>query len=399
MPRVIAILVDALRYDYVNEEDTPFMHELALAGTMLPLKPILGYSDAIRATIFTGTYPDKHGYWMSYRYSPGTSPFKAFTILRGIDFIPSDLVRRGTKFLLSSTVCKLLARVKGYSSLHLHNIPYSIIDRFDATLKRSMMDKNPFPNCPTLFDILRERKVAFSYVDSSVSKRRVLTAVDEVGDQSEFAMVYLHYVDEASHWYGLDSDTFKKTLRSIDSIVGHVVKTLSRPGEANRVMVFSDHGMIEEKERLDLSFLTKMDGFGKKFIFASDATMVRLWYFDKQIRDRVREAVEKTGHCRLLSKQDKQKLRIDVGNLNYGEDIYLFEPGYILFPNSYSYVRPKAMHAYSPEHPSQRGVFITNDGVDIGDKGAVDLVDIMPSILTAMNIAPPSTCEGRSLIN
>src|SRR6266571_5892348 len=209
MPRVIAILVDALRYDYVNEEDTPFMHELALAGTMLPLKPILGYSDSIRATIFTGTYPDRHGYWMSYRYSPETSPFKAFTVLRPIDHVPSDLIRRGTKFLLTSTLCKLLAKIRGYSSLHLHNIPFSIIDRFDATLQKSMLDENPFPNYPTLFDVLRESKIPFAYVDSSVLRRRTLDVVDKVGPETEFVMVYLHYVDEASHWYGLDSATFK----------------------------------------------------------------------------------------------------------------------------------------------------------------------------------------------
>src|SRR5437867_8901442 len=229
MPRVIAILVDALRYDYVNEEDTPFMHKVALKGAMVPLKPILGYSDSIRATIFTGTYPDKHGYWMSYRYSPGTSPFKAFKILRPIDFIPNDFLRRGTKFFLTSTICKLLARVKGYSSLHLHNIPYSIIDQFDETLHKSMLDRNPFPNCPTLFDILRERKIAHAYVDSSVSKRRVLAAVEELGDETQFAMVYLHYVDEASHWYGLDSQTFRKALRYSDSIVQHVIEKLSQP--------------------------------------------------------------------------------------------------------------------------------------------------------------------------
>src|SRR6266571_567206 len=383
MPRVIAILVDALRYDYVNREDTPFLYELGHQGTALPLRPILGYSDAIRATIFTGTYPDRHGYWMSYRYSPGTSPFKAFTALRAIDHIPSDLIRRGTKFLLTSTICRLLARIKGYSSLHLHNIPFSIIDQFDATIQRSMLDVNPFPNFPTLFDVLREKEIPFAYVDSSVLKRRLLNAVNKVPSRTEFAMVYLHYVDEASHWFGLDSETFKRTIRSIDSLVSYIVKRLSKPGEKPALFVFSDHGMIKEKKRLDLSFLMKLDGFGTRFIFASDATMVRLWYPDPSSREQIRNAVERTGHCRLLSPEEKMRLRIGVDNLYYGEDIFLFDPGYVIFPNSYSYVRPKAMHAYTPDDPSQRGIFITNNGVQIGDKNMVDLVDIMPSILSA----------------
>src|SRR6266702_1049099 len=219
-----------------------------------------------------------------------------------------------------------------------------------------MLDENPFPNYPTLFDVLRESKIPFAYVDSSVLRRRTLDVVYKVGPETEFVMVYLHYVDEASHWYVLDSATFKKTLKSIDGLVGHIVRKLSSLGEKPFVLVFSDHGMIAEKERLDLHFLTRMKGFGKRFIFACDATMVRLWYPDRQIQNEVRKAVEQAGHCRLLSEQEKANFRIAVANLNYGEDIFLFEPGYIIFPNSYSYVRPKAMHAYTPEDTSQRGI-------------------------------------------
>src|SRR6266581_2144071 len=102
--QVLAILVDALRYDVVNEESTPFISKLGRQGQMLPLKPILGYSDSIRATIFTGASPDRHGYWMSYCHSPGTSPFKAFRRLGFVDYLPSDFLRRGIKFFLSSTI-------------------------------------------------------------------------------------------------------------------------------------------------------------------------------------------------------------------------------------------------------------------------------------------------------
>src|SRR5207247_7015953 len=203
-------------------------------------------------------------------------------------------IRRGVKFLLTSTLCKLLARIKGYSSLHLHNLPFSIIDQFDATIRKSMLDEKPFPNYPTLFDVLRERQITYAYVDSSVLKRRVLGAVDKVSPNTEFAMVYLHYVDEASHWFGLDSQRFKRTIRSIDSIVNYIVKKLSRPGETPLILIFSDHGMIKEKERLDLSFLGKVDGFGTRFIFVSDATMVRVWYLDPNSREHVRNVIERS---------------------------------------------------------------------------------------------------------
>lgn len=400
MERVLAILIDALRYDYVNESDTPFIHGLAKQGHKLPLRPVLGYSDAIRATIFTGAYPDRHGYWMSYCYSPETSPFKVFRALQFVDLIPSDLIRRGLKFLLSSTLCKLLAKTIGYHRLHLHNIPFSIIDRFDATLRKSMLAENPFSEYPTIFDVLRENRIRFAYFDSSILRRRLLAEIAKLNPETKFVMVYLHYIDEVSHRFGLRSQRFKRALRSVDAIARCIVRLVARVwGEEPFVIVFSDHGMVEEKGRIDLSHLTKLDGFGNDFMFVLDATMMRVWYFNAKARERVKLAIERIGHCRQLTNEQKRVLKIEFRGNGYGDEIFLFDPGYIIFPNFYSYIRPKAMHSYDPEHPTQQGIFIICGDNCPGQvqEGAVELVDITPSILSLLAVSTPPTCEGKSL--
>ena len=66
----------------------PFIEELASAGTLRPLATILGYSDAIRATAFTGLHPDDLGYWMEYRFRPGRGPFDPFTRL--VDYLERE---------------------------------------------------------------------------------------------------------------------------------------------------------------------------------------------------------------------------------------------------------------------------------------------------------------------
>jgi len=400
LARVLAILVDALRYDQVNPYDTPFIHEIAEHGSKSRLKPILGYSDAIRATIFTGAYPDKHGYWMSYCYSPKSSPFRAMRWLTFLDQIPSDFIRRGFKFVLSCTVVNLVGKLRGYPNLHLHNMPFRILDRFDMTLRRSMIEPHPFPGYPTIFDELRARGVKFAYLDSSKLRGRLLRQVQELDNDLGFAFVYLHYIDESAHWSGINSPRFKESLRRVDAIVRSIVLILKRKfGESLDVVLFSDHGMAEETRTINLDWLTRMDGFGKDFVLCLDATMVRIWYERPGLRSGLRRLILRTGNCRLLSENDRKQLGIAFGDRTYGDDIFLFDEGQIIFPNFHSYIRPKAMHAYNPEGRTQYGVFILSGYPDSKQIKAetVELVDIGPTLLALLGLSVPRTFEGQPL--
>lgn len=72
--KIIGIFIDALRPDFISEKDTPFLYTLSKENPCMELETILGYSDAIDATIFTGVYPDTHGFWMKYWYDPVKGP-------------------------------------------------------------------------------------------------------------------------------------------------------------------------------------------------------------------------------------------------------------------------------------------------------------------------------------
>jgi len=392
--------VDALRYDYVSEKDTPFIHRLAEEGLKLQLRPILGYSDVIRATIFTGLYPDRHGYWMSYFYSPETSPFKFLRFLGFVDYIPSDLIRRGFKYLLSSTIVKAVGKLKGYSNLHLHNMPFRIICRFDMALRRPMKDPGAFSGCPTIFDVLREHGIKFTYLDSSKLKRKLLNEIRRLDEDVRFVFVYLHYLDESAHWFGLESLKFNRSLRAVDNLVYEIVSMLKRKfSEDLTTVVFSDHGMTEEKSRVRLDWLTNRKDFGRDFVLCLDATMIRIWYKQVDRRAELRRLILEAGSCRLLTEIEKKELGIEFKDRRYGDDIFLFDEGHIIFPNFYSYIRPKAMHAYDPAHPSQHGIFIFNDRKQsvTASRRIIDLVDVAPSLLALLDLPIPTTCQGRLL--
>ncbi len=62
MKHVLAILIDASRYDYLSENDIPYRYSLSNRGFCAPLRTILGHSDAIGTTIFTAPCPQDYNY-------------------------------------------------------------------------------------------------------------------------------------------------------------------------------------------------------------------------------------------------------------------------------------------------------------------------------------------------
>ncbi|MGH9019671.1 MAG: alkaline phosphatase family protein, partial [Acidimicrobiales bacterium] len=150
-PPVVVFLIDAFRHDFLSEENTPRLAELAATGVRRPLRPILGYSDSIRATLFTGRQPDETGYWMEYAYRPESSPWAGFDRLAPLDRVPSDLALRALKLGLSSTVMRPLAARRGLAHMSLRAVPFRAIGRFDLTLHEPMTSPGAL-GCASIFD-------------------------------------------------------------------------------------------------------------------------------------------------------------------------------------------------------------------------------------------------------
>ena len=131
-PPVLVFLVDAFRHDFISEDITPVLASSRRRASSRPLKPILGYSDAIRATFFTGRLPDETGYWMEYCYRPATSPWKGLSRFAPVDRVPSDLARRGLKMAASATAMRYLAKRRGVPHLSLRNMPLQALDKLTS---------------------------------------------------------------------------------------------------------------------------------------------------------------------------------------------------------------------------------------------------------------------------
>ena len=380
---LLYVLVDAVRHDYVDPARTPFLHEFGAEQGLARMRPLLGYSDSIRAAIFTGRYPDETGYWMEYCYRPESTPLAPLGRLAPLDRLPVDVVRRGAKFVLSQTVVRRTAQRNGYEHLSLRHLPFRSLDRFDWTLKRDMSAPGVL-GAPTLFDRLTAAGLPWAYLDApTLGARGLLRALDALPRETAFVFVYLHQVDMASHMFGIRSRLFERTLRRTDALTRTVVeRARSRLGA--EAVVFSDHGMSPVDRIVAYPGLWRHPGFPSRFCFALDATMVRLWYEDDSpsLRDELRTIVSRGAPGRFLSREELRGLHLDFDGRLYGDEIYLLEPRTAIFPNFHSMLRPKAMHAYHPDDTEQHGI-----SIGVGRSGStVELVELAPRALGTLGI-------------
>jgi Type I phosphodiesterase / nucleotide pyrophosphatase len=376
---VLAILIDAYRHDYLGGGETPFIDSLAASGSARPLQTILGYSDSIRATIFTGLHPDELGYWMEYRFAPGQTPFRPFTELAPLDRVPSDLALRALKLGLSRTVVPAIARRRGYTSLDLRHLPFGAMRYFAYTLREPMTSPRALP-APSIFDRLSDDARSWAYLDSSkIGDEGIDAAIASATASTALLFVYLHHVDMASHLFGIEGRRFRSTLNAMDARVARIVASARRRMGDIDVVLFSDHGMSTATAYRSLPELRRHRAFGRSFVFALDATMVRLWF--RRGHDAVREEVlelvtSKLPGGRLLDDADRRRFHIAFPHRDYGDEIYLVPPGEIIFPNFHSYVRPRAMHAYDPGDRDQQGIVITTGAGTAPLADRVEMVDV-----------------------
>jgi hypothetical protein len=395
---VVVFLVDAFRHDFISEDLTPNLARLAEAGTRRPLKPILGYSDSIRATFFSGRYPDETGYWMEYCYRPEVSPWKGLSRFAPVDRVPSDLALRGLKLAASATVMRYAAKRRGVPHLSIRNMPFKALDKFDFTLHEPMTAPKAL-GFPSIFDVCTAIGRPWAYLDSSRVKRAsdLLVQIDKLPSDMGLIFVYLHQIDMAAHLFGITSSVFWHRVRFTDKLIGQICGGVRRRFGDVEPLVFSDHGMSALTRQIGIPELTSHPGFPERFFVALDATMVRLWYLDEdeRLRQELRERVATRYPGHFLSAAEIAAHHLEFPGRLYGDDFYLLPSGIAIFPNFHSFIKPKAMHAYDPADVDQWGIFIGPAATATQVSDPADLIEVNKLVVDALNPDGPMRVVGR----
>jgi len=91
-----------------------------------------------------------------------------------------------------------------------------------------------------------------------------------------------------------------------------------------------------------------------------DSTMARFWWRGGPARDQVREALAHEPSGRWLDDAELEREGCRFAGRDYGDDVFLLDPGALMVP-SFMGSRPvRAMHGYDPSHPEMAALLWSN---------------------------------------
>src|SRR5205814_128484 len=199
--------------------------------------------------ILSGLWPEEHRNWCYFVYDPQHSPFNG---LRPLRWLPRAVTSRRVFRRWLSRFVRVHLKFRGY--FDLYNIPFKYVSLFDFTEKKSPLKPGGMNRGPNIFDFLQEKKITFhvSSPERDETSNMVSLAADIESERIDFAFLYLPQLDGLLHSVGNQSPLVSARLRQYEAEVYKLLQLARKHYEQVRLYVFSDHGMANCEELLDL---------------------------------------------------------------------------------------------------------------------------------------------------
>ena len=368
------ILIDALGYSNLTRQCAPRLSDFINETRKLSrVRTLLDYSNAIVPSIFSGMYPEEHNIWGIFKMSPESYPFKLLSLFRPSIFDKNKYLRYfATRMIYAYS--KKKNSIPG--DMFPVNIPIRLAKYFDISLKKHIIDPGALEPSLTLFDLLRSQGIPFSYsgYPTIVGTDNILSSTMRSFQNSSVSLCYIDEIDHQQHLVGTSSKKFIERIRIFDDSITDFLRKIIK-NEKMSLMMFSDHGMRDVTDKLNLQKVIDDLNLtiGKDIVYFIDSTIARFWIFNEKARITLSEALTSTQGGHLLNDEEIRKYRINFKSNEYGDLIYLADPGKLILPNFYS-VRGgivKGMHGWDPMDELQDSFLYTNvpiiDKLDVPD--------------------------------
>jgi Type I phosphodiesterase / nucleotide pyrophosphatase len=340
------------------------------------LESVFGYSSACVPSILSGRWPVQHRNWCYYVYDPKGSPFKW---LRPLQWLPTALTsRRRFRYWLSRAL-KARMHFRGY--FDLYNIPFKHISLYDFTEKRSPLKPMGMNRGRNILDFLDEAGIPYHFSDPERCETENLEElISELkAGQIDFAFAYLPELDGLLHRVGNQSPEIGLKLQAYELWIKRVLETAVEHYEEVRLYVFSDHGMANCEEHLDL--MAQIDALpltmGEDYAVVYDSTMARFWFFNERAEHLIGDCLRQISQGRIMPNAELQQLHCLFPDRYFGELIFLLKEGVLLVP-SHMGARPiRAMHGYHPSEPQSYAALLSNQPIP-------DRIQSIPDIFRLM---------------
>jgi hypothetical protein len=347
------IMLDACGWEIIKSD--PFAADFAPHRHRL--ESVFGYSSACVPSILSGRWPAEHRNWCYFVYDPKNSPFK---VLRPLRWLPTALTSRR---IVRRTLTKLVKRhlnFRGY--FDLYNIPFKHISLYDFTEKKSPLRPGGMNRGPNIFDFLTRRHIPYFVSDPDKGERDNLELLKEKLPDIDFGFMYWPGLDGLLHSVGNQSPEIPAKLRYYEEWITEVVQAAKQHYREVHLYVFSDHGMANCDELLDLR--GKMDALapemGEDYAVVYDSTMARFWFFNENARTVISSALRKIPQGRIVPDEELRELNTFFEDRYFGELIFLVKEGVLIVPSHMGERPIRAMHGYHPSEKHSYAALCTN---------------------------------------
>lgn len=263
-------------------------------------------------------------------------------------------------------------------------------------------------NVRTIFDVLRQIGRSWLYLgepDNLGTESIVSTYRKTMRRDIKFVFCHLAELDWVTHASGPEGIERHTCIRGIDEGIEQLFQHRAVQGEGINYFIFGDHGMVPVKGEIDV--VGELRGLSARlhrdYIYFSDSTTVRFWFFDSASRYEVLDLLNGIPGGRVLTADDYSNFNIQFKDNRNWEAIYLAEPGNIIHPNFFQGTdEVLGMHGYRPDYIDNQGAFITSYSPMMDGSAltyALRMVDIFPTVLDIMEIECPRQIKGKSLFN
>jgi len=376
MKKTVLVIIDSLGVKQFNEENTPFLYSLSYYK---PMNTCLGFSISILPSLYTGVYPNKHGYFTKIiKEKKNKKSIRALLL----NWLP-DTISRPINYVISYGI---KSRVLPSISLkYEHNFKM-----LDFNFKVAHKEIN---NCPTIFNSLTNN---FQYV--------IDTNDFKISDsKKEIDVYYTIEIDRIMHLNLKNKKVMKKYLRKVDNKVKQIYNFYNEKYKENlEFLVVSDHGQADIQNRINvLKRIKRIKNIkeGKDYLMFSDSTMARFWTKSDKVKQIIIDVLSKVKQGNIISKEEQKKLHINFKNNRYGDIIFLMNEHNEIYPSHFHmYLKSNVhgLHGYHTDCESMKGIFVYKGSKKIKKK-QINVVDIAPSLLKLNKKSIPKNTDGQSL--
>ena len=426
--KVLFIVLDAFRHDYIDAVDTPFLYSKIITGIYgEKLKSVSGFTQ--RSALYTGTTGSENCMLTMYTFDAENSPFsflrdnpqfKKFSIekhwwdkvlsFRLVERVKNVLERRSEQEK-SAYLRWIKKEVRNYAHhAPLAHMPLGLLPEIGVSEDvRPIYLPGAFKE-ESIFDVFVRHNIEYEYLmypvvdgDDSATWEAFINKKDS---NAKIILALFSDSDMKIHHCGPSSPKRHEVTREIDRKLREITRHYD---DSSTWIVIGDHGMTDVVEELDVPALLaplekKMRAQMKRdYLVFLDSTMARFKWITKggqEFLDEVLQLPALLEKGQFVNERVANEHSIPIHDRRYGDLIWWAHNGVLLFPDYFHdrSTHDKGMHGYDPNHEDMKGFFLAFGARITPCKlDQLNLIDVCPTICDLVNVPYPRHNRGISV--